>query len=379
MNGTDKQPFFLGYIPGLDGMRGLAILAVMAIHAGAPLSGGFIGVDIFFVLSGFLITTILVREHDITGHISLKHFYLRRILRLAPALILMLMVFSAFSIVLLHGAELRRNLTQVLIVVCYATNWARGLHLYTMGSVRHTWSLSVEEQFYMLWPLILLCLLRFVKSRRSVVSIISLLALLSWTLRAFMATNGADGWRLTVGLDTRADALLVGCALGVALTSNLVSGALRAALEATSKYFAFVSALALLCIACVVEQREMSLFYWVYAVIEVLAALIILDVVMSKGGIVKAVLSNRLLVWIGSISYGLYLWHFPIYMAMRSLKYTHWHILITVGSAATFLVAAGSYYFLERPFLKLKHKVAAITATEMPGSAENPPLPTALS
>jgi peptidoglycan/LPS O-acetylase OafA/YrhL len=213
MNVTDPRSSSPGYIPELDGMRGLAILAVMMFHTKRFLLGGFIGVDIFFVLSGFLITTILVKEYDTTGHINFKHFYLRRILRLAPALILMLAVFSAFSILFLHAAELKRNLMQVLIVVCYATNWARALDFYPMGHISHTWSLSMEDQFYILWPIMLLCLLRFVKSRRSVVSIICFLALLSWALRVFLARNGASTPRLQVGLDTRADALLVGCAL----------------------------------------------------------------------------------------------------------------------------------------------------------------------
>jgi peptidoglycan/LPS O-acetylase OafA/YrhL len=370
MNGSDKQSSYLGYIPGLDGMRGMSILAVLAIHAGAPLSGGFIGVDIFFVLSGFLITTILLKEYNVTNHISLKQFYLRRVLRLAPALLLMLAVFSVCSIALLHGKELKQNLVQVLIVICYATNWVRAARLYPTGVVCHTWSLSMEEQFYMLWPLILLCLLKFVKSRRRIVTIICLLAVLSWTLRALMAANGVDPRRLTLGLDTRADALLIGCGLAVVLTSGLISDALRATLATILKYIAPAAALALVGISYVVHGRDMCLFYWVNVVIEILAALLILTVVVSKGGLVKAILSNKLIVWIGSISYGLYLWHFPIYSAMTSLGYKDWRLVLTLGSAIVFAVAAGSYYFVERPFLRLKHKLSSVPAGKVPGSAE---------
>jgi peptidoglycan/LPS O-acetylase OafA/YrhL len=165
----------------------------------------------------------------------------------------------------------------------------------------------------------------------------------------------------------------LGVLSGVALTSNLVNGALRAALAATLKYLAPISALVLLCIAYTVPWGDRRLFYWMLVVIEVLTVLIILDVEVRKAGIFEAILSHRILAWIGSISYGLYLWHALVYAAIRELGYDDWRILITVGSAGTFCVAAASYYFVERPFLRLKKKLSSVTVRKMVNPDEVPP------
>src|SRR5215469_9346411 len=145
----------LGYVPELNGVRGIAILLVIGNHlplrnnsTHSLLPGGFVGVDLFFALSGFLITTLLLQEFDNTGSISLRKFYLRRALRLGPALVAFLMVFCALSFALYGHAQARGNCLNALIALFYVSNWVRVLTSNQLGLLAHTWSLSVEEQFY---------------------------------------------------------------------------------------------------------------------------------------------------------------------------------------------------------------------------------------
>src|SRR5262249_10912041 len=140
----------LGYRRWLDGLRGLAILLVLAFHFGC-LAGGSLGVDVFFVLSGFLITTLLVEEWQGRGSIGLKHFYLRRGLRLLPAFLALLLICLACTFFAENAAEAAAGRKEVWVAGCYVSNWPE-LHRTSMPTLGHTWSLSVEEQFYLLWP-----------------------------------------------------------------------------------------------------------------------------------------------------------------------------------------------------------------------------------
>ena len=140
-----QDKLFLGYNPGLDGLRGTAILSVMAYHAQTPFfRGGFIGVDIFFVLSGFLISSLLVSEFDRCNAVSLKNFYMRRLLRLAPALIGLLVIFCVASSLFLSAQKANSNYIDSLIALAYLSNWARALSIHPPDFLGHTWSLSIE-------------------------------------------------------------------------------------------------------------------------------------------------------------------------------------------------------------------------------------------
>ncbi|MEI6413613.1 MAG: acyltransferase [Pseudomonadota bacterium] len=363
----DKKMFLLGYIPELDGLRGIAVLAVMLFHAKAPfMKGGFIGVDLFFVLSGFLITAILIREYDTNHHIHLKHFYLRRVLRLAPALMLLLLVHASLSLFFLDEAKAHSNLIDSLIALFYASNWARAFNIHPPDLLGHTWSLSIEEQFYILWPLMLLLFLRATDSRKKLFLTVVLLAVFSWVLRIFLASHGASVQRLYNGLDTRADALLIGCALGVALSSNLLSEKLQGMLSPLMKYATPLSALALIAIGHGSTWNGRYVYYWISFLVSLFSAILIFDVLMTKNAILKSILSHYFLVWTGSISYGLYLWHYPIYMTMKSYGFDRLSI-ITLGSAMTFLAASSSYYLMERPILKLKSRLSRARSGTLPG------------
>jgi len=349
-----------GHVAALDGLRGIAVLLVMLTHAiyGAPyFQGGSIGVDIFFVLSGFLITYLLVREHDRHRHrISFWKFYARRALRLGPALALLLVVLALGGHLFLDRETARSNLIDVAITIAYAVNWARAFDLHHVRLLSHAWSLSIEEQFYLLWPVILVVLLRVISSRQRIATLILVGAVLSYLWRVGLALQGASVQRLYNGLDTRADSLLVGCALGLVLGSNLIREESRPVIAAR---LTLVAPLTLVAVAVTVvfsHWKAAHVYYWLLGIIEVLVGLTILQLFVCDRSVMQSCLSIKPLVWVGTISYGLYLWHYPIYSVFQTLGMTFKGIL--AGTVLSFAVAVLSYYGVERPLLRLKEGLA---------------------
>jgi peptidoglycan/LPS O-acetylase OafA/YrhL len=359
-----RAPHTLGRVPELDGVRGLAILFVLGNHAplgrlSSLLPGGFAGVDIFFVLSGFLITTLLVQEFDATGSINLWNFYVRRALRLAPALIGMLMVLCLFSFVVYDRAQAQGNCRDALIALFYSSNWVRVFSKNQLGLLAHTWSLSTEEQFYLLWPLILLALLRFTPRRHYVVLVAAAIALLSWLVNIHLAMRLPSTPRLILhlcfGLDSRAETLMLGCILGVVLSSGLINEHTKTTIQKWLKVVAPLSLLVLLAFSIFSYLIGPRFFYCGFVVLALLAAALICDVMVSPRSFTKRLLAMKWLVWMGSISYGLYLWHWPIVHAMNQFGYKGWTIVL-IGLPLTFLFVLPSYYFMERPILQLRKR-----------------------
>jgi peptidoglycan/LPS O-acetylase OafA/YrhL len=346
--------FKLAYTPALDGLRGIAIIAVMLFHAESLwFKGGFIGVDIFFVLSGFLITSILIQEFDEAGTINLKNFYMRRILRLAPALLLLLVVYCLIIFFLKKDNAINYYI-DALISLFYLSNWARAFDCHPPDLLGHTWSLSIEEQFYILWSIVLLMLLRLKKSRWLVLLFAFMIAIGAWLFRCYLAMNEAPVQRLYNGLDTRADGLMAGCTLGILLSSSLLSESLRQALCKWFPYCSFCAIALLFFFIYKSDWRDLKMYYFYFIVIEVLVVFIILDIAINKNGLLGKILSSKGLVWVGSISYGLYLWHYPIYRALFVLGFKQ-EIVALIGTLLTFLVAACSYYYLEKPIRKFRN------------------------
>jgi peptidoglycan/LPS O-acetylase OafA/YrhL len=208
----------LTQLPSLDGLRGLAILAVMLNNA-RYLPGGFLGVDIFFVLSGFLITALLLQEWQRTGTIRLGAFYARRALRLLPALFALLaLVLVAPGLFYLAAPPWK----DAAIAALYATNWVNAFSLRNMAILDHTWSLTVEEQFYVLWPPLVPVLLALRVRRRWILSMVLLGISVSTSLRLLLWDGPASIKRLYYGLGTRLDALLVGCLVALLVSSDLI-------------------------------------------------------------------------------------------------------------------------------------------------------------
>src|SRR5215217_4061345 len=213
-------PFRLGYRPALDGLRGIAILAVLAFHThhifgSSILNGGNAGVDIFFVLSGFLITALLLEEWQTSGEISLRGFYWRRVLRLVPALLVVLVSLYLFADVFLPIGEAGATRRSIPVAFLYASDVGLAFFQLRLGSLQHTWSLAMEEHFYLAWPLFLIAALKLGASRKRLVVITLSLAVASAIHRAVLHQLGALPVRTYYGIDTRADALLIGCATGM--------------------------------------------------------------------------------------------------------------------------------------------------------------------
>lgn len=348
----------LGYLPSLDGMRGAAVLAVMAFHGSrSTLPGGFIGVDIFFVLSGFLVTSLLVQEWDERHSIDLKRFFARRALRLLPALATLLVVYVGLVSVLPIEVSLQtfpEHLLDAALTLLCISNWPIALGLKTIPLLGHTWALALEVQFYILWAFSLILLLRLIPSRRLLVEIILGIALCSWVERVCLLIAGVE--RLFFRLDTRLDPLMVGAALGVALSANIIPGQLRQ--RQVVSCIAVASALGLILIAAVVEGGWPSTYYLTLPLVALLSGIIVLHLNMSGSGILRKALEFPALVWIGKISYGLYLWHFPIFRLMQVLYARRLPVLV-VGVPLTFAITVLSYYVLEQPFLRMKSRLRA--------------------
>lgn len=365
------MPFRLGYRPELDGMRAIAILAVLFFHAPIPgwngrfLPGGWVGVDIFFVLSGFLITTLLLDEHRRTTSLSLKRFYMRRVLRLAPALLVMLIVWCGYAWRVLPEADARQTCWQSLATLFYVSNWMMALNVMGMYELVHTWSLSVEEQFYLVWPLVCYGLLRAGIRTRGLVVVLISGAALSVIVRCSMLVSGNVGLeRLYYGSDTRADTLLIGCIVGVL--------AFRGTLERIShrrRILAAAASGAMLFLGWVsfnVTQGSRILYAWTFTVIAMATALVLVWVLYQRDGVSSRILAAAPLVWIGRRSYGIYLWHLPVAAAVSSPVTAliggaepHWTLPLFVFLSSTVVVAALSFRYVEEPILALKGRYSS--------------------
>jgi peptidoglycan/LPS O-acetylase OafA/YrhL len=299
----------LEYSASLDGLRGLAVLAVMGSHFGIPglAGGGFVGVTLFFVLSGYLITSLLAAELQAAGRIRIRAFYGRRAARLFPALALLLIVVGTALVVDGHaGTAMAGIASSALYVSNVAT--AEGA---VLGPLEHTWSLSIEEQFYLAWPAAIIAGLT--RRRVLVVGILVVIAVAA-ALRVILA--GDPWWTYHFTL-TRIDGILVGCLLALV--------PLRPTIALT------VSAAVFLVMALVLPLDPAF-------VLEVT----LLPIAVAGGILVSArpgVLGVRPLVAVGKISYGLYLWHFPLGSILPPIA----------AIPATFAIATLSYMLLEQP------------------------------
>jgi peptidoglycan/LPS O-acetylase OafA/YrhL len=362
----EGEKFQLGYRPALDGLRGVAILAVMATHANIANGwAGEVGVDIFFVLSGFLITSLLVEEWDRFHSISLRKFYARRGLRLLPALVVMIAV-----IVTWHWASNRRVASRTaldgLMALLYSSNWMFALGIRQPVHVfAHTWTLSIEEQFYLWWPLMLMLLLHRCSSRGSLIRWVMLgifLLMIEKVVVAVGMVNGSHRW-LSYATDARADTLLVGCLAAIVLCSKPVpqDGRLKRALK-YSAWLVGIPGLILIGIPASLSADFCAI--GLHLITAIFATLILVEAVISQG-MLGWLLSRRWLVYIGKVSYGLYLWHYPIFCEVQTRKWPFQYEL-AAELALTVLATIMSFCLIERPALKLKVRFGRINKEHAP-------------
>lgn len=309
----------LGYVPALDGLRGIAIALVVAFHYFEFPFGGGGGVDLFFVLSGFLITTLLLEERTETGKITLRAFYARRARRLLPALLALLAAFSVIAVAKGHDP-----LWDLVRFGFYTGNAVRAFTVPPPSGLEHLWSLAEEEQFYLVWPLLLLV---FARTRRLLMLTLALTGALI-LYRAGLAISGASMHRLYFGPDTHADGLTMGAVLAIIRQRRSL-----AVPEGLLPWIVGIFTLAVL-----IPDLNTSIGLPPFEI--VCAALIAAAV---SGSSLATPLSWSPLVFLGKISYSLYLWHFMLIWAFG----WRYHLMaLPVAVVCAWL----SYRFVEQPF-----------------------------
>lgn len=320
------------YNPALDGIRALAVIAVVLFHARIPwAAGGMAGVDVFFVLSGYLITRILASEAEGTGSIDLVRFYTRRLRRLYPALLALLAMYLVLAPAMFPNLTNTEWLIEPLAGALYLSDYYRAFGL-EPNYLIHLWSLAVEEQFYLLWPLLLLGVTKL--DRRTAVRVLAGVFIAATVWRAWSALNWANDEQLYYHFDMRLSGLALGGVLGYAR------------IEAKP----WVGWLGLAGVtACVLWITKDAGLYYVAGITatEVSAALLVIGS--------PAALAS--LAWLGKMSYGLYLWHYPLARWARELGAPPWE-QFAVSFGLGLALAALSYYTVEAAFRQLSGKAA---------------------
>ncbi|MEN4450268.1 acyltransferase [Mycobacterium sp. SM3041] len=352
----DPSRYPLGYNPGLDGLRGAATLCVIATHLSfAWCPGAFLYMDMFFVMSAYLITSLLLKGWTKTGRVGFRTFYRRRVLRLFPANYTMILTYLLVAYLILP--HFRWHLKEAAAAGTYISNWVRAVLLPPTGCLGHTWSLAVEEQFYLLWPVLLTLLLKFIGLRTRLVALLVVLALGFASWRSWLTFHGASIERLYKGTDMRADALLIGCALGVALAIPEIRES--ATLQRTAKRLALPCLAVLVVGGFATDIQDRAMYAGVSLFFTLASACLIAALVLPEQTIPHRIFRAPLLVFLGGICYGLYLWHYPIF---RIIKY-HYGIVDPVavgliGVPLAFAAALLSWRFIESPFLAAKNRSA---------------------
>jgi peptidoglycan/LPS O-acetylase OafA/YrhL len=366
----------LGYRPALDGIRAIAILLVLLLHGGF-LDGGFLGVDLFFVLSGFLITALLLQEWTERGSISLGRFYVRRGRRLFPALGVTIVGVGVLYLGLSAVQHGRGFWPEVAAVAGYAANWVAATAsppgLSTLGLFGHTWSLAIEEQFYIGWPVALLLLLRRRIGRGWIAALLLVVAAASGILRWFVWA-GDHSSSAFLRTDTHADGLLLGCA--ALILASCISSLRRALAHAASA----AVALALLAAAVATLRSDATpLYAGGLAVVELASAALVAHVVFAPEAIVARVFSLQPLTWLGGRSYGVYLYHFPLFFCVSPATLGLGRVsFFAVFAPLTFAVSGLSYRLVERPLLERTQypRVADVRRQAQGSRAPSTPAPT---
>lgn len=337
-----------GYIAGLDGLRAVAVVLVFLFHAKVPGFGaGFFGVDVFFVLSGFLITSLLLEEVAATGAINFTRFIRRRLVRLVPALVVMVLTFALLAPFFPDVVE--APYIQSILALSYLSDYGSALLVQT-GELSHTWSLAVEAKFYLIWPVFLLCVLRRVGLAKAW-RVILLAAFIATSWRILNAVF-VQGWNVSYyRFDTRLSGLSLGAALAAVLWS---SHGQRLVQRAAGLVILPCLALLLLPMA----WGDTRLLVIGCTLVEVGSAVVILAVLGQSGRWVQF-MALPLISGLGRLSYGFYLWHYPIIRWMRDDW--DWPVIAVVAFPLALLLAWLSHVTVERFALRFRGERAILT------------------
>jgi peptidoglycan/LPS O-acetylase OafA/YrhL len=363
-------------IPALNGVRALAVALVLADHGGIPgMGGGFLGVDVFFVLSGFLITSLLLDELGRSGRIDLADFWIRRARRLLPALMLMVLAVAVgrqfFSPEAVAGLR-----DDAVAAFFWAANWmfvADQTDYFAQGAppspLQHAWSLGVEEQYYIVWPILLIAVAVLLAARarrrstwatlggvRLAVFVLATLGALGSAAAAILLATNATRDRVYFGTDTRAQALLVGAAASALLVRDwpALNRGWSLIRSRWAKWIVrLLPLIGMVLLAAAAHYATGSAREFrdgLLIAVALAGALVIAPVALDQRGPVAVVLAWRPLAWLGTVSYGVYLWHWPIFLMLNGQR-TGWTGLSLFGirCAVTLAVSVASYWLIERP------------------------------
>lgn len=358
---VDPRP---GHIPGLDGLRALAVIGVLLFHfLPATLPGGFLGVDVFFVVSGFLITTLLLREIDRSGRIDLPTFWRRRARRLLPPLLLVVVV--SVSVARLVGGDLLVGIgRQTLGALTFTSNWleiAAGASYFQSTSpilFVNFWSLAVEEQFYLLWPLTLVLVLACTRSTRQRLLAVGAVGLLSAVLMAGLFTAGEDATRVYYGTDTHLVGLMAGAVLALAWADPRHRAGLRTPRWRRARGWAVLGALLTLAALMRWSSDDSALTFRGGIALASLATVVLIAGLLESPSPWRRIMSLPPLTWVGERSYAIYLWHWPVLVIAGTLvpyavgtTRATWVLLGAL--AVTLVLSELSLRLLERPVRRL--------------------------
>ena len=336
-------------IPSLNGLRALAILLVVLVHAKVTRQTGVLGVEGFFVLSGFLITWKLFEEDEASGHVSTSQFYFGRMLRIFPAFYGFWLV-AVGQILIRHG---RVPWKDAMAAFFYVSNYYHGLRTAAEPFMLHTWSLSVEEQFYLLWPTLFVHLKNLL---RQLTLVLVLIVACVWVYRAAFSLTGSDqmNWYIFTAFEMRVDQLAIGCLLAVAIKRKVLVRFWE--LACYNEYVPLLPVLLLV----VSEQFVGNVRYrnaFSFITDPLLCAILLIQMVWFSASRLWGWLNHPVLNWIGKLSYSIYLYHELALALGHRLTANAPQLSLPAGVLLTLILSSASHYVIEKPFLRLKRNL----------------------
>ncbi|MGO2891036.1 MAG: acyltransferase family protein [Enterococcus devriesei] len=357
------------YITGFDGIRSLAVIGVILYHLlPSQMRGGYLGVPVFFAVSGYLITDLLIQEWKQTGKINIKQFYYRRMKRLYPALVAMLIGASAY--ITLFQRNLLNNLRgNVLSSLFYVNNWWQinhGMSYFDRfageSPFTHIWSLAVESQNYLIWPVVFVLLMKFIKNKANVFFSILGAALISAILMAVLYVPGSDPTRVYYGTDTRLFSILLGGALAFIWPSTRLKAQIPPQAKRILNGVGLVTMI-LLILAFLFLRDDLTFVYYGGMFLVSLLSILLVAITAHPGASWNRWLTNPVFSWIGKRSYGIYLYQFPVMIFYEAKVNVANHIFLhtIVEVLLIGLVTELSYRFVEKPLRYFNYRESYAT------------------
>ncbi|MTV20974.1 acyltransferase family protein [Staphylococcus delphini] len=358
-NQRDRKPISPRYMPGLDGIRAVAVIAIIIYHLNPQwLSGGFLGVDTFFVISGYLITSLLLTEYHNTGEIELTSFWLRRVKRLIPAVLFLVMGVLVLTLIFMP-TEIQKVRADSIAAIFYVSNWwyimqnVDYFEQFAVQPLKHLWSLAIEEQFYLVFPIVLLSLLSFIRRLKTIRILFLILLVISMITMMVLYVPNENVARVYFGTDTRIQTLLMGVLLALVWPPFQLKAKVNRKMRMMIDTAGVVGlAILFICFKFVSETNSI-LYYGGFFLISAVTLLVIASSVHPSGYFAKF-LGNKVFTFIGSRSYSLYLWHYPIIVLIHH-QFVQGQIpplVYVVEILLMVLMAEFSYKFIEQPFRK---------------------------